>query len=120
MLLSIRRGGCRGDSSVGGEEEGLGSQAVGAVGVDVGGGQAVVDEWTGGAEGVVLAVADDGVDGRDGGEEVWSGGGMAAVMAYLEQRGVLEAVVGQHGLLAWGFGVAFEENAGAVVGEAED
>jgi len=82
--LPIRRGRCFGDSSCWSEEEGGGAEAVGAIGEDVGGAEAVDDDWAGMAEGVVLTVRDDGVDGRDGCEELWRGGGVAAVVADFE------------------------------------
>ena len=55
---------------------------------------------------------DDGVLGRDGREKFGGGGGVAAVVADLEERDGVETMVGEHGGFAGGFGVAFEQDAG--------
>ena len=76
--------GLRGDSAVGGEEEGDETGAVGAPGLRVGGFEAGEDVGAGVAEGVVAANADDGLLWCDGVEELGVGGGLAAVVADLE------------------------------------
>ena len=119
VLLSLRCWRSR-DSSVGGEQEGLCAGAVGAEGVRVGGFEAGEDLRAGVAEGVVAADADDGGLRGNGGEEGRVGGGAAAVVADLEQRNGGEAVLCEHGGFAGGFGVAFEQDAGAAVVEAQD
>ena len=118
--ISIRRGRSCGDSSVRGEEEGLGSGAVGAEGEDVRGFEASEDLGAWVTEGVVTAYANDCVVWCDGGEEGWVGRCLAAVMADLEQRCGTDAIVGEHGGFAWGFGIAFEEYAGLCVVKAQD
>jgi len=85
----------------------------------VGGGDAGEDLGAGVPEGVVAAYGDDGFVRGEGGEEVGIGGGSAAVVADLEEGDGVEAV-GEHGALAGGFGVAFEEGGGFAVLEMED
>ncbi len=86
----------------------------------MGRGQAVDDDGAGVAEGVVLSVADDGVEGRDRREELRCGGGVAAVVPDLQERCGLDAVVGQHGRFAGCFRVAFEQDTGTSVVETDD
>ena len=83
-------------------------------------GEAGEDFWAGVAEVVAEAVGDDGVGGGDGGEEVGSGGGEGAVVADFEEGDGGEGAGGEHGAFGWGFGVAFEQDGGFAVGDAED
>jgi hypothetical protein len=120
VVLSLRRCGNRGDSAVGGEEKGFRSAAIGAEGLDVGVFEAPENLWARVAEGVVAAHADNGFVRVYGGEEVWGCRSAAAMVADFEQRGGGDAAVFQHSFLAGRFGVAFEEDAGAVVVEPQD
>jgi hypothetical protein len=72
--------------AVAGEEEGGEAELVCAEDAGVGVVEALDDLRAGMAEGVIAADRDDGVLRGNEGEEVWRGGGAAAVMADLEQR----------------------------------
>jgi hypothetical protein len=100
--------------AVAGEEEGSEAELVGAEDAGVGVVEALDDLRAGMAEGVVQADRDDGVLRGNEGEEVWRGGGAAAVVTDLEQRvgtelgGWVDEGCGDHLMFAGSFGVAFE------------
>jgi hypothetical protein len=85
----------------------------------MGGGNAADNLWTRVPEGVAAADGDDGGAGSGGGQELGRGGGAAAVVADLEKRDWMDAVGGEHGAFAWGFGVAFKQSGGGTIVDAK-